>query len=104
MSSANGNEMKQAGIIRRIDDLGRIVIPREIRNKLRIREDDPLEMFIRDNTVVLMKYNARKPIKETLDLLYEIVEKDRELNCGPELLAKVREMIAILERESENAD
>ena len=45
MSSANGSEMKRTGIIRRIDDLGRIVIPREIRNILRIRENDPLDGY-----------------------------------------------------------
>ena len=40
-----GNEMKATGIVRRIDDLGRIVIPKEIRRTLRIRESDPLEIF-----------------------------------------------------------
>ena len=43
--SIGGKLMKATGIVRRIDDLGRIVIPKEIRRVLRIRESDPLEIF-----------------------------------------------------------
>ena len=50
--------MKATGIVRRIDDLGRVVIPREIRKTLRIKEGDPLEIFTtRDGEVVFKKYN-----------------------------------------------
>lgn len=50
--------MKATGIIRRIDDLGRVVIPKEIRRTLRIREGDPLEIFLDDqNGVVFRKYS-----------------------------------------------
>lgn len=47
--------MKATGIVRRIDDLGRIVIPKEIRRKLRIREGDPLEIFINGEGYVTFK-------------------------------------------------
>jgi AbrB family transcriptional regulator (stage V sporulation protein T) len=50
--------MKATGIVRRIDDLGRIVIPKEIRRTLRIREGDPLEIFTdRDGEIILKKYS-----------------------------------------------
>ena len=50
--------MKATGIVRRIDDLGRVVIPKEIRRTLRIREGDPLEIFVdRDGEVILKKYS-----------------------------------------------
>ena len=50
--------MKATGIVRRIDDLGRVVIPKEIRRTLRIREGDPLEIFTdREGEVVLKKYS-----------------------------------------------
>ena len=50
--------MKATGIVRRIDDLGRVVIPREIRNTLKIREGDPLEIFTtNDGCVCFKKYN-----------------------------------------------
>lgn len=62
--------MKATGIVRRIDDLGRVVIPKEIRRTLRIREGDPLEIFTdREGEIILKKYS---PIGElgTLAKLY----------------------------------
>lgn len=51
-------KMKATGIVRRIDDLGRIVIPKEIRRTLRIRESDPLEIFTdREGEIILKKYS-----------------------------------------------
>jgi AbrB family transcriptional regulator (stage V sporulation protein T) len=47
--------MNATGLIRRIDDLGRIVIPKEIRRILRVREGDPMEIFISSNGEVLLK-------------------------------------------------
>lgn len=50
--------MKATGIVRRIDDLGRVVIPKEIRRTLRIRESDPLEIFTdNDGSIILKKYS-----------------------------------------------
>ena len=50
--------MKATGIVRRIDDLGRIVVPKEIRRTLRIREGDPLEIFTnREGEILLKKYS-----------------------------------------------
>ena len=50
--------MKATGIVRRIDDLGRVVIPKEIRRTLRIREGDPLEIFTdREGQIILKKYS-----------------------------------------------
>lgn len=49
--------MKATGIVRRIDDLGRVVIPKEIRRTMRIREGDPLEIFTNGEGVVFKKYS-----------------------------------------------
>lgn len=57
--------MKATGIVRRIDDLGRVVIPKEIRRTMRIREGDPLEIFTdNDGEVVFKKYS---PVGEMSD-------------------------------------
>ena len=48
--------MKATGIVRRIDDLGRVVIPREIRKNVGINEGDPLEIFVDGKTVIFKKY------------------------------------------------
>ncbi len=64
--------MKATGIVRRIDELGRVVIPKEIRRTLRIREGDPLEIFTdREGEVILKKYS---PIGELSDFAREYVE------------------------------
>lgn len=49
--------MKNTGVVRQVDELGRIVIPKEIRRNLRIREGDNLEFYIEDNAIVLKKYS-----------------------------------------------
>ncbi|OQB25481.1 MAG: Stage V sporulation protein T [Firmicutes bacterium ADurb.Bin182] len=64
--------MKATGIVRRIDELGRVVIPKEIRRTLRIREGDPLEIFTdREGEVILKKYS---PIGELGDFAKEYAE------------------------------
>lgn len=64
--------MKATGIVRRIDDLGRVVIPKEIRRTMRIREGDPLEIFTeRDGEVIFKKYS---PMAELSDFAGQICE------------------------------
>ena len=48
--------MKSTGIVRKVDELGRIVLPIELRRTLDVNERDPLEIFVEDNTIVLKKY------------------------------------------------
>ena len=47
--------MKATGIVRRVDDLGRIVIPKEIRKQLKIGESDPIEIFLSENGEIILK-------------------------------------------------
>lgn len=64
--------MKATGIVRRIDDLGRVVIPKEIRRTLRIREGDPLEIYVeRNGEIILKKYS---PISELGDFAKDYAE------------------------------
>lgn len=64
--------MKATGIVRRIDDLGRVVIPKEIRRTLRIREGDPLEIFTAaDGEVIFKKYS---PIGEFTEFAYQYTD------------------------------
>ena len=66
--------MKATGIVRRIDDLGRIVIPKEIRRTMRIREGDPLEIFTeRDGTVLFKKYSQIGEISNFSDHYAEAI-------------------------------
>ena len=64
--------MKATGVVRRIDDLGRVVIPKEIRRTLRIKEGDPLEIFTdKEGEVILKKYS---PIGELSEFATEYAE------------------------------
>ncbi len=67
--------MKETGIIRRIDELGRVVIPKEIRKTLRIAEGDPLEIFTEHDELLLRKYSPLGAIQNytkcVIDSLYD---------------------------------
>ena len=70
--------MKATGIVRRIDDLGRVVIPKEIRRTMRIREGDPLEIFTNsEGEVIFKKYSPVGDISE-LAALKDEMEKAQE--------------------------
>lgn len=56
--------MKSTGILRRIDELGRIVIPKEIRKNLKIKDGESLEIFINDDSVILKKYSFMSDLSE----------------------------------------
>ncbi|MFT8318657.1 MAG: stage V sporulation protein T [Sporolactobacillus sp.] len=82
--------MKATGIVRRIDDLGRVVIPKEIRRTLRIREGDPLEIFVdHDGEVILKKYS---PMSELGDFAKEYAESLAE-NSGKLALISDRDTV-----------
>lgn len=67
--------MKATGIIRRIDDLGRVVITKEIRRTLRLREGDPLEIYLDNDMVCFKKYDPEINYAKTLnDLRSEFIE------------------------------
>ena len=73
--------MKATGIVRRIDDLGRIVIPKEIRRTLRIRMGDPLEIYTSaEGEVVFRKYSALGEMSENAAQVAEIMQ--RLAGCG----------------------
>ena len=68
--------MKATGIVRRIDDLGRVVIPKEIRRTLRIREGDPLEIFTdREGGVIFKKYSQMGGVSDFAVQLCDTMNK-----------------------------
>ena len=69
--------MKATGIVRRIDDLGRIVIPKEIRRSFRIREGDSVEIFTdTQDRIVLRKYSSFGNLQETAALFTQLFSAD----------------------------
>ena len=68
--------MKETGIVRRIDDLGRIVIPKEIRRSLKIQEGDPLEIFLEKDCVCFKRYSALGSLsEETLRVVQTMAQR-----------------------------
>lgn len=85
--------MKATGIVRRIDDLGRIVIPKEIRRTLRIRESDPLEIFTdREGEIILKKYS---PIGEMNTFAKQYAESLCQVSGHVALIADRDQFIAV---------
>ncbi|PKR77506.1 stage V sporulation protein T [Halalkalibacillus sediminis] len=85
--------MKATGIVRRIDDLGRVVVPKEIRRTLRIREGDPLEIFVdREGEVILKKYS---PINELSEFATEYAQSLFESIGNKILISDRDEIIAV---------
>lgn len=85
--------MKATGIVRRIDDLGRIVIPKEIRRTLRIRESDPLEIFTdREGEIILKKYS---PIGEMNTFAKQYAESLCQVSGHAALIADRDQFIAV---------
>lgn len=86
--------MKATGIVRRIDDLGRVVIPKEIRRTMRIREGDPLEIFTdRDGEVIFKKYSPigelnsfaaqyAETLHKTCGMAVVICDRDAVIACA----------------------
>ena len=85
--------MKATGIVRRIDDLGRIVIPKEIRRTLRIKEGDPLEIYTdREGEVIFKKYS---PIGELQNFATEYADTLQKTSSMPIFICDRDEVIAV---------
>ena len=85
--------MKATGIVRRIDELGRIVVPKEIRRTLRIREGDPLEIFTdKDGEIILKKYS---PIGELSIFAQEYVDATAQILGYPVCVTDRDQIIAV---------
>ena len=75
--------MKATGIVRRIDDLGRVVIPKEIRRTMRIREGDPLEIYTsRDGEVIFKKYSMLGGLEDFAVQLCETMSRSTGRICA----------------------
>jgi len=85
--------MKATGIVRRIDDLGRVVIPKEIRRTLRIKEGDPLEIFTdRNGEVILKKYS---PMTDLSFFAQEYADSLHDATGHVAFIADEEEVVAV---------
>ena len=80
--------MKATGMVRKVDELGRIVLPSELRNTLNLHERDPLEIFTEDSTIILRKYEPSCIFTDKMEDLLDY--KGRKVS-----VQAVREMAAL---------
>jgi AbrB family transcriptional regulator (stage V sporulation protein T) len=74
--------MKTTGIVRRIDELGRVVIPKEIRRTMHLKEGEEMEVYVdEDDTLVLKKYSAMKSFAELGQEYADIMKSHTGYNC-----------------------
>ena len=94
--------MKATGIVRRIDDLGRVVIPREIRRSMGILEGDVFEIFVdhNENTVCFKKYNSLGEVGSMLDTVESRTEHIKSAGAQREAENLIRKLRKIFEENS----
>nr|WP_089759005.1 AbrB/MazE/SpoVT family DNA-binding domain-containing protein [Halarsenatibacter silvermanii] len=68
--------MKATGIVRKVDELGRIVLPKELRDTLNIDEKDPLEFYVEDDSIILEKYEPGCYLCGSVEDLIQYKDKD----------------------------
>ncbi len=96
--------MRATGIVRRVDDLGRVVIPREIRRSMGIREGEPMEIYLENDAVMFRRYSYK--LTAEVARVAELVEQ----NCNADqetlhlLTDKFLEIAKILKEHEEDED
>ena len=94
--------MRKTGIIRRVDDLGRVAIPKEIRQEFDIREGDPLELTLDGNKICFELYTYTEQIGEKIGRLIEIIEKDEHSISNKKTVISALEIAKELLRSEDN--
>lgn len=91
--------MTSTGIVRRIDDLGRVVIPKEIRRHLGLREGDPLEICVEGESVIFTKYDTANNIRAAIESAKRVVSNDADISTekSAAVIAKLEEAKKLLE-------
>ncbi len=80
--------MKSTGMVRKMDELGRVVIPMELRRNLNIAEKDALEIYVEGDNIILKKYTPGCFICQEIDNL--VIIPDSKVKICPKCLAKLR--------------
>lgn len=95
--------MKATGIVRRVDELGRIVVPKEIRTNLGIDIGGPVEFYVDGDSVVVKKYDAVGSVEQLLDNMERSIQMKSDLltpaQCGA-IIGKMKEMKEIIKSKN----
>lgn len=93
--------MTATGIIRRIDDLGRVVIPKELRRTLGLLEGDPMELFTEGRSIIMRRYRFDEDIQGAAKVVQELIQNNRErLENSEAVEKKFQEFMDELNKQS----
>ena len=90
------NILKETGIIRKVDELGRIVLPKEIRKTLGIKDGEDLEIYIKDKAIYLQKYSRLWALKDISEILIQYALEEMNLNI---IITDKEQILASFNRE-----
>ena len=99
--------MKATGMVRKLDSLGRIVIPKEIRTNLGIDIGDPVEFYVNGPCVIVKKYDATGSVEELVEKLEQEIRMKEQLLTPKQMAAldeKLQELKAIVKEQGANED
>lgn len=88
--------MKATGIVRRIDDLGRVIIPKEIRRTMNITEGDPLEIYTHEDAVCFKKYDVNGNYRSDIANIINNLKDDNDVPNAKDLIKKLQEIMEML--------
>lgn len=97
--------MRATGIVRRIDDLGRVVIPREIRKQFGIKECDPMEIFVDEDKIILKKYDVSIGLSELVRKLNDEffdIKSDMDTKIADQISEHINALRVILKSVDTN--
>ncbi|WP_313525409.1 AbrB/MazE/SpoVT family DNA-binding domain-containing protein [Anaerotignum sp.] len=92
--------MKATGIVRKVDDLGRVVLPIELRRNLGIGIGDPLEIYTENDAIVLKRYNAVDDIVSVAERLKKMIEAESSPKTRAEMLNTIGEILEATKKEN----
>lgn len=92
--------MKATGIVRKVDDLGRVVLPIELRRNLGIGIGDPLEIYTENDAIVLKRYNAVDDVASVAERLKKMVEAESNPTTRLEMLNTIGEILEATKKEN----
>lgn len=98
--------MKPTGIVRRVDELGRITIPKEIRTRYKISEMTPLELFVDDqrHQIMLQRYESLNDVSTMLSYALDAVTEDKTLLNQSSMVKELRDKIVDVLEYSQKVD
>ncbi len=90
--------MKLTGIVRKVDELGRIVLPIELRRTMNINEGDPLEIFVDDNRIILRRYDNAVAIDDDLQRIASRAKESLPTEQAAKVDALLRQLKEVLSK------